>query len=392
MLERKDTAVESAWVVANASQVRYQVIEVLNLFDRDENVFLHVDGRGISKSRRVLVFVDEVVNRLYGQNIRGYFGRVGISVDVSVVPARETNKNMHVVFSIAREMDGFRLSRRSDSVIAIGGGVVMDLVGFAASLFRRGIPYLRVPTTLMGLIDAGIGIKTGIDFDRHKNRLGTYYAPKAVYLDASFLATLDDREFCNGVAEIVKIGLVKDNALLGALNSEAAAFRREKGLGGDRHRYILRQAISGMLEELEDNLWEDRLERVVDFGHTFSPAIEMARLPGLLHGEAVSIDMAICLGLARNRNLITAAEFSDALLLLATFDLPVFDEVCTPGFLERALADATLHRDGLQRVPLPGPIGSHRFVNDISTKELAVACADLEEFLARRQQRGLAYV
>jgi 3-dehydroquinate synthase len=128
-----------------------------------------------------------------------------------------------------------------------------------------------------------------------------------------------------------------------------------------------------MLEELQPNLWETGLERLVDYGHSFSPAIEMAGLPDLLHGEAVCIDMALTTHIAHRRGLVSDIELSRVMNVMRLLELPVHHTSCTPELLVRALVDTTRHRDGLQRLPLPVGIGGATFVNDVSADELAVA-------------------
>ena len=138
---------------------------------------------------------------------------------------------------------------------------------------------------------------------------------------------------------------------------------------------LLTRSVTGMLEELQPNLWEHRLERRVDYGHSFSPAIEMLALPQLLHGEAVSIDMAISLALAHGRGLLTAAQMRRVLAVLQNLELPLWHPVCTPELLRSALADTVKHRDGQQLLPLTCGIGDVCFVNDITAAELTAALA-----------------
>jgi 3-dehydroquinate synthase len=138
-----------------------------------------------------------------------------------------------------------------------------------------------------------------------------------------------------------------------------------------------------MLEELAGNLWENTLERVVDYGHTFSPNLEMVALPELLHGEAVAIDMALSLTLASQRGLITAQELRRALCLLEIYGLPTYHPRCDEQLLMKALADSTSHRDGFQRVPLSRGLGSAVFVNDLTRAEICSAA----EYMAARAAR-----
>jgi 2-epi-5-epi-valiolone synthase len=238
-------------------------------------------------------------------------------------------------------------------------------------LYRRGIPYIRIPTTLMGQIDAGIGIKTGINHGYHKNRLGSYFPPIAALIDPVFLKTLDERHIKNGIAEIIKIALIKDHALFLLLEKVAAKLDAVSFAHNDPHiDEIFSRAIVGMLEELEPNLWETILERSVDYGHTFSPLLELHADPSLLHGEAVAIDMALSIGLALHRNLLSVDEAQRVLRLMKKIGLPLMHPSFTLELAEHSLHDSTKHRDGLQRVPLTAGIGNVIFVNDLTKAEL----------------------
>jgi 3-dehydroquinate synthase len=175
-------------------------------------------------------------------------------------------------------MEQFGLVRRDEPVIAVGGGVLLDIAGLAANLYRRGVPYIRVPTTLVGLVDASVGAKTGINFEDRRNRLGTYYPPVAAYLDKSFLATLDTIEISSGLGEILKLAVIKDCRLFELLEQFGAELVDTKFAGVACADEVINRATTGMMDELQPNLWEKNLERVVDFGHSFSPNIEMRSL------------------------------------------------------------------------------------------------------------------
>lgn len=253
----------------------------------------------------------------------------------------------------------------------------------AASLYRRSTPYVRVPTTLIGMIDAGIGAKTGVNIHGHKNRLGTYHPSTATLIDPAFLNTLDARHIANGLAEILKIALVKDARLLVLLERHGERLIEERFQAdcsvdqGTVAAEVLRRAIHGMLAELQPNLWEEQLQRLVDYGHTFSPAIEMAALPHLLHGEAVCVDMALTTVLARRRGLLSARDEIRILATMRRLSLPLWNHLVTGDLLERALKDTIQHRDGEQRMPLPVGIGAACFVNDVTPGELRHAAEHL---------------
>ena len=364
---------QHGWEVRATQNVRYSVQFYDGLFSHTNTVLLRAGIGQTPACQRRLIVIDTRVLDLYGWEIEAYFRANRVQYRFLPLQTTEPQKTVENVLRVVRALDEFCVNRRSDPLIAIGGGVLLDVAGFAASLYRRGLPYVRVPTTLMGLIDAGIGIKTGVNFDAHKNRIGTYFAPQRAYLDTQFLKTLDERHVANGVAEVIKMAVVKDARLFALLEENAADAIADRFSGRAAYREILARATVGMLDELSGNLWESVLERIVDYGHTFSPTLEMAALPELLHGEAVAIDMALSLVLAAQRDLINPEELSRTLRLIDAYGLPTKHPQCEEDLLMKALADSTSHRDGLQRVPLSRGIGSAVFVNDLTRAEIRSA-------------------
>ncbi|MGW6923474.1 sedoheptulose 7-phosphate cyclase [Streptomyces sp. NPDC054950] len=390
------------WSVQTSNPVQYEIRACENLLDPENSTILE-DAPGTG--RRRFVVTDRVVDSLYGERIRAYFEHHGVEHQVLVLDDGETHKSVGAVLKVTEALDAFGVDRRREPVIAIGGGVLMDIVGFAASLYRRSTPFIRIPTTLIGLVDAGVGAKTGVNHNGHKNRLGTYFPADRTLLDRSFLATLDARHISNGLAEILKIALIKDARLFDLLEQHGADVLHTKlqsaaangptpadvpvdqrlaarGLHLDPATAVVERAIQGMLEELQPNLWEKVLERVVDYGHTFSPTIEMHALPALLHGEAVAIDMALTTVMAEHRGLVSTYQRDRVLDVMARLGLPAWHPLCTPERLGEALRDTVRHRDGKQRLPLPVGIGSAVFVNDVTEAELGAAAEALAGLVA----------
>lgn len=372
------------WIVSAALPVHYQVRVVNGVFDPHNRALLEAGATQQTGTLRRLVVIDSAVDRLYGVQLRHYLQHHGVKHQIISLPISETEKTMDSVFAVVKGINEFGISRRHEPIIAIGGGVLMDIVGLAASLYRRSTPYVRVPTTLIGLVDAGVGAKTGVNHSAHKNRLGTYFPAKDTLLDRGFLKTVDRRHIVNGLAEILKIALIKDRALFELLDRHGTTLIEERLQGrtpesNQAANQVIERAITGMLEELEMNLWEQKLERVVDYGHSFSPTIEMLALPELLHGEAVNIDMALTTLLSVQRGLITPEERDRIFTLMRKLELPIYHRHCEPEVLVEALADTVRHRDGLQRMPLAMGIGSACFVNDLRPEELATAAITLRE-------------
>ncbi|MFE0022067.1 sedoheptulose 7-phosphate cyclase [Amycolatopsis sp. NPDC059021] len=368
----------SSWRVDATKAVSYEVRSCDRVFDVNRRDLLEVGGAASDGPRRRFVVVDSTVDELYGDAIRAYFDHHEVTHHIVSVCSGEPGKEIPAALRIAESLDAFGIDRRREPLIAIGGGVLMDIVGLVASLYRRGTPFVRVPTTLIGLVDAGVGIKTGVNFNGRKNRLGTYAHADLTLLDRTFLATLDRRHVSNGMAEILKMALIKDAALFDQLERSGELLLDEKFQGvspaGDRAAVsVLNLAIESMLEELAPNLWEGELERCVDYGHTFSPTIEMLALPALLHGEAVCVDMAFTTALACRRGLVDETQCRRVFAVMAALELPTWNPLLLPEVLVEALTDATKHRDGQQRLPLPVGIGKAVFVNDVDGGEIAEA-------------------
>ncbi|MDP1779762.1 MAG: sedoheptulose 7-phosphate cyclase [Anaerolineales bacterium] len=302
-----------------------------------------------------------------------------IDAKILTFPAGEKNKSIDNYLWILRELDTFPINRRDEPIIAIGGGVLTDVVGFVASSYRRGVPHIKIPTTLMGYVDASVGIKSGINFNSNKNRLGSFEPPKKVFLDRTFLTTLPKRHILNGVCEILKLAIIKDTALFELLESHGAECVNSK-FQDEIGALILDRSVGAMLEELEPNLFEDDLARRVDFGHTFSYGFETFHDTQLLHGEAVLIDMVISAILAASRDLLSKQELNRIFDLIAKLGVVLIDDLVNPDLLWKTLNERTYHRNGLQRVPLPDGLGKCVFVNDIKFKEIQSACKNLENW------------
>lgn len=365
---------KSNWNVNYKKMINYNIYSTKDVFQYSNETIL-LDGKVNSSNR--FVVVDDFIYNLYHNQIKKYFSRHGVNCKIVPFKSDEKNKSLENYVNLFKELDDFPIDRRSEPIIAIGGGVVTDVVGFVAGCYRRGVPHIKIPTTLMGYIDASIGIKTGINFDSNKNRMGSFEPPKSVILDRGFLQTLPERHILNGVGEILKIAVIKDYDLFETLEEEGldcieTKFQTENGAK------ILNISITDMIEELEPNLYEDNLERCVDFGHTFSLALEMADIDNLLHGEAVSIDIAFSTILSRVHSLISESEAHRVLNLIKKLNLPYYHRSINPDLFWESLIERTYHRDGLQRVPLPYSIGKYTFVNDLTYDEIVKACEILK--------------
>jgi 3-dehydroquinate synthetase len=357
------------WHVTYQRLIEYDVVSSPNLLHPQNDTLLSV---GKTKNARRFVVVDNNVKRYYSTQIRNYFAYHRIDVKIITLPGGEENKSLQSYLSILEDLDSFPIHRRDEPIIAIGGGVLTDVVGFVAASYRRSMPHIKVPTTLMGYIDASVGIKSGINFNGHKNRLGSFEPPLKVLLDRSFLRTLPRRHILNGVCEIIKVAIIKDPELFALLESHGAnsiALHFQDDIG----QTILDRAITDMLDELQPNLFEENLASKVDFGHTFSYGLETRHEIHLLHGEAVLLDIALSVLIARTRGLISDADASRIFDLIKTLGIGLDPDHLDSDLLWLSLEERIQHRNGLQRVPLPKGIGNCIFVNDIRLDEIEPA-------------------
>jgi 3-dehydroquinate synthetase len=328
--------------------------------------------------------MDTVVARLYGDQMRSYLDTVDAPVSLQVLDLSEQTKSVESVLDVCAMAQRQGLGRR-DLLVAFGGGVCTDVVSMAASLVRRGLPYLCVPTTLLCQVDAGIGLKGGVNFRDSKNYLGCFAPPCGVLIDPTFLETLPADELRAGFAEIVKVALALDPGLFDLVRRFGpelieTGFRAPVEVG---HRIIVR-SIELMLDQLSSNPYEDRtLERPMDFGHTFSTRLEEVSGYQLRHGEAVSIDMALSSAVAVELGLFSECDFEIVLGTLSTLGLPTDVAQCTLSNLRQALEAAELHRDGQLNLVVPTAIGQSCFIRqmeDLPSWSLAAALARTEGF------------
>jgi 3-dehydroquinate synthase len=363
------------WRLSATRPLEYQISYAPNLFDLD-NRSLFEPG----ESTRRLVFVDRNVYLNFSKTINGYFEVNSPESSIIPVDANEMLKNLDSSLLLIKHMEEFGLLRRSEPVIAIGGGSLLDSVGFACSIYRRGVPYIRVPTTLLGIVDVSVAIKTGINHLSRRNRLGTYFPPAAVFLYRKFIETQSDREISNGLGEILKLAIIEDLTLFTLLEGNASLLRKEKFQYGAIPVKVINRAITVMINNLQNNLWEENLMRAVDFGHSFSPLIEQNCLPELLHGEAVALDCLFSSCLSYNRGLLDEDELSRIFRVTKELGLPTsHGSFLDSEQLMTSLTDTVKHRNGSQNLPVPVGIGSHQFLNDIQENEVQRAAITLEE-------------
>ncbi|MEU5900481.1 sedoheptulose 7-phosphate cyclase [Streptomyces venezuelae] len=348
--------------------------------------------------RRVVAYIGPTVDRIYGKRLRDYLtARLEPgSWSVHTIATGEHHKSLTSVEQVCATAKAAGLDRHG-VMLAVGGGIVADIVGFAASMYARGIRYIKVNTSLVGQVDVGVGVKTGVNALHTKNMFGAYHPAHASLNDPALLDTLPAREIRCGLAEIVKMAVILDGDLFRTLERHPDAFRRgpssaaasgTAASGGDVETYIIRTAMRLMMEELCPNLREHELARLVDFGHTFSPVIETAGGHRLAHGEAVAVDMALSAHLARLLGLADEETCERIVTLLERIGLPVYDPAtCTPELMTQALRASWQRRGRKLHLVVPTALGKAAFVDELEhlpTETLRAALDALADRAVRR--------
>lgn len=249
---------------------------------------LAVDLKRSPIANAYAIVTDSNVGKLYGKKLLNDLQNKNIYAHLITFPAGEKHKNRKTKEMIENEMLDLALGRDT-CIIALGGGVVGDLAGFVAATYMRGIPYIQIPTTLLAMVDSSIGGKVGIDTMHAKNVIGAFYQPKKVIIDLNFLKTLPKSELINGLAEIVKLALIKDKDFFHFLEKNI-----DKILGYDLN--ALKQTIKRCCEIKASIIVQDEkekgLRRILNYGHTIGHAIESALNYKISHGHAIAIGMS----------------------------------------------------------------------------------------------------
>ncbi len=327
----------------------------------------------LPEGARVLAVVDAFSPRVVA-DVRDYFRGHTVVPVVSSAHAKTLGRVGELLGTARRLGLG-----PDDRIVAVGGGMLLDLVGTMALLYQGETPYLRVPTTLVGLIDAGVGLKVGVDVNRRRNLLGGYQPPLACLCDTTFLRTLPPAEIRCGLAEAIKIAMVADGPLLDLLEERhEELFQRPDGPVAEE---IVRRSIAAMMRELAGNPYEKELRRLPDFGHEFGHLLETTSGYALRHGEAVSIGMALAGHLGVQTGRLPSVAYERMMRLLTQVGLPVYDPLCQPERLWRWLgADISAHKGGRPHLVVPTGIGRGGFIDSMSELNpdlLRRACADL---------------
>ena len=324
-----------------------------------------------AKSNKVLIVSDTFLKARYMPVVLKSLEDVGLDVSTIAVPAGEENKSLAQFSHIQDSLVAHQLDRGS-TLIALGGGVIGDLAGFAAAVYMRGIPYVQIPTTLQAQVDASVGGKTAINHPKGKNLIGAFHQPKLVLIDVDTLKTLPQRDIRSGLIEVIKMGVIRDEPLFETVEENLDAILN---LDNTALTEIISQACINKAEIVAKDEKESGLRMVLNYGHTFGHALEaVTHYNRYRHGEAVSIGMNCAAQLAVNLGMFSKTDFQRQQTLLKRTRLPI---AFPPDLTPEALCDA-MYLDkktlgGKLRLILPTRIGEVVIRDDVDDRHVLEA-------------------
>lgn len=319
------------------------------------------------RGKEVLIVTNETVAPLYLDSVKTALS--AYRVESVILPDGEQYKTLDIMQRIFDRLLEARLSRQV-TIIALGGGVIGDMAGFAAACYQRGVPFIQVPTTLLSQVDSSVGGKTAVNHPLGKNMIGAFYQPQCVLADTATLNTLDDRQFASGLAEVIKYGLINDAEFFDWLEQNMS-------LLVSRDPMALAQAIARSCQDkatiVADDEREQGVRALLNLGHTFGHAIETGSGYGnCLHGEAIAIGMVMAADLSQRMGWLSEDKVTRIGNIMTAANLPVTvpGQLSSEDFMELMSVDKKV-QDGLIRLVLLQDIGQAIISDDYDSHALA---------------------
>lgn len=318
---------------------------------------------------KILIVTDSNVAPLYSDQVKKELELSGTEVSLCVIPAGEENKNMDVILNICSSCIKNGLDRKS-MIVALGGGVVGDMAGFAAAIYMRGISFIQIPTTLLAQSDSSVGGKTGIDFAGSKNILGAFHQPSLVYINVNTLKTLPTEQFISGMGEVIKHGIIRDKGFFDYIKNNTELI---KSLDTETFIKMSKINCSIKADVVMSDERENGLRAILNFGHTIGHAAESAFKFELTHGECVGLGMIAASHIAMDRGLISREQLDDIISVLSGYGfrikikLPEYASIM--GFMQNDKKKIS----GKLKFILPVSIGNVIQVTDVTEEEIVSA-------------------
>ncbi len=328
-----------------------------------------IRSSGLSSCSKVCIVSDSIVAPLYLDAVLGILKSEFTTVVSYIFEAGEQNKNLGSIEGLYEFLINEHFDRKS-LLVALGGGVVGDMTGFAAATYLRGISFIQIPTTLLSQVDSSVGGKTGVDYLSYKNMVGAFYMPKLVYINTGVLDTLDTIQFSSGMAEVIKYGLIMDREFYSWLSDNVEAVLKKDP---DALAHMIFTSCDCKRRIVEEDPTEKGIRAILNFGHTIGHAIEKLSDFSLAHGHCVGIGMYAAAYLSCKRGCITESDVAQLTKLLKTYLLPVSTSGMSVDDVIFATKSDKKMSSGQIRFILLEAIGKAMIADDISDGELAGA-------------------
>jgi 3-dehydroquinate synthase len=330
------------------------------------------DLKNRSLAKRFVVVADSTVAGIYGEPLLDSLRQSGLQPELVTFPAGEASKTLTTVADLASRLARLGVDRK-DGLIALGGGVTGDITGFLAATYMRGIAFIQIPTSLLAQVDSSVGGKTGVDIPEGKNLIGAFYQPRAVYIDSLCLSSLPPSELLNGIAEVIKYGVIYDQEFFSFLEQQRAAIL---ALDLPVMEQVIETCCRIKAEVVAKDEREADLRRILNFGHTIGHAVEADSGYQLAHGSAVAIGMVAASRLAVAQGLFSSQDAARLEALIAGFGLPTR----IPATTNRDRLHGYLLTDkktvaGRPFFVLPRTIGEVEITADVSAELIAQVLA-----------------
>ncbi|WP_019613549.1 3-dehydroquinate synthase [Psychromonas ossibalaenae] len=327
-----------------------------NLLEQPELFSSAISGK------KVMIVSNDVVAPLYLQACKETLK--DFQIDEIILPDGEKFKNIETFESILSALLA-KKHARDTTIVALGGGVIGDMAGFAAACYQRGVPFIQVPTTVLSQVDSSVGGKTAVNHPLGKNMIGAFYQPKAVIIDINCIKTLPEREFAAGMAEVIKYGIIYDSAFFSWLETNVEAIKAQQP---QALIYMIKRCCEIKAEVVAQDEKEHGIRALLNLGHTFGHAIEAEQGYGnWLHGEAVAAGMVLAGKTALILGLIDRPQVEQIMRLIKQFDLPLSapESMDYEHFAEHMQLDKKV-QDGKLRLVLPTSIGTSELISNVS--------------------------
>jgi 3-dehydroquinate synthase len=331
---------------------------------------LVVDLKKNKWGAKYAIICDSKVRRLYGNDLLKKLKSAGIEAEIFSFMHGEKYKTLRTAERLLSALfkAGFY---RDDAVIALGGGVTGDLAGFVSSIYMRGIPYIQIPTSLLSMVDSSVGGKTGVDTNFGKNLVGTFYQPKKVYINTEFLKTLPKKQMRNGIAEVIKCGVIADKKILKLLEKKNKEIMNLKQRPLEK---LIARCVRVKARIVEIDEKEGDVRRILNYGHTFGHAIEKLSKFKVQHGEAVAIGMSMINTIAVHKKWLKQKKADRIKKIIKLYGLPhKYSNMDCKKITEAMKMDKKV-KDGKILYIVPYKIGRVLLTEKITKRDIIKAC------------------